>query len=97
MTQTRRPTQLSSVSRGFGGRSLSDDRPGRGAPQSRAERSTAYSTWADAAHFFQDDEQESYSPSPLWAQAAEVLIALSVVVFFVGGFGLMILFLATTR
>ena len=97
MTVTRRPTQLSRVARGFGGRSMSDDRPGRGAPQNRAERSTAYSTWADAAHFFQDDEQDSFSPADLWERCAEAVVALLVVVAFAGTFTALMLWLATTR
>ena len=97
MTQTRRPTQLTSVTRGFGGRSLTDDSRGAGSPRNRAERSTAYSTWADAAYYFQDDEQESYAPRALWAEAVQALVALAVVLFFGGGFTLLILWLATTR
>ena len=101
MAQARRPTQRGEVSRSFGGRGFNDvpadGEPRPGDPINRPERSSAYRSYRDAFHLFEEDEREDRPPMKLRQRYAEVLIAAAVVVFFVGSYTAFIVWLAVTR
>ena len=102
MAQTRRPTQLSKVSRSFGGRGFNDvfddGTPRPGDPQNRVERSSAFKLWREAFNHFEEYENEDrYRPLTFRQKYAEYLIAAGVIVFFVGSYTAFIVWLALTR
>ena len=101
MAHARRPTQLSKVSRSFGGRGFNDVfddgtlRPGD--PQNRIERASAFKLWREAFNHFEEYEDEDWQPLTFWQRYAEYLIAAAVIVFFVGSYTAFIVWLALTR
>ena len=102
MDQKARPTQQSAIGRAFGGRSgfVSDelDRRGRPSrPMSRWERSAARQSWDDAANHYEEYEDENRLRPGRLLPSHETLIAVAIVLVFVGGFAAFIAALALTR
>lgn len=102
MARRSRLTQQTALARSFGGRSgfVSDelDRGGRPPEQmTRAERTLAWWQWSDASNHYEDYADEDRLRINRLLPSAELLVAVGVVVVFVGGFAGFIAYLALTR
>ncbi len=97
----RRPTSNSDIARGLGGRSgFSSEEPhaDRPAPAtSKAERVAAVRNWHDAINHFEDYEDQNRFRMGRLVPTWETLIAVAVVLVFVGIYAGFIAFLALTR
>lgn len=101
MESRRRPTSNSSIARGLGGRNgfsgdgSREDRPPEAT--SKAERVAAVRNWHDAINHFEDYEDLNRFRIGRLVPSSELLIAIAVVLVFVGGFAAFIAYLALTR
>ena len=101
MENRRRPTSNSGIARGLGGRSgFSGDESGGETPQattSKAERVASVRNWPDAINHFEDYEDENRFRVNRLLPSYELLIAIGIVLVFVGGYAAFLAFLALTR
>ena len=100
MENRRRPTSNSSIARGLGGRSgfaFDERRSARPVATSKAERVAAVHNWHDAINHFEDYENEDEVRIGRVLPSAELLVAVAIVLVFVGGYAGFIVVLALTR
>mgnify|MGYP005990544869 CR=1 FL=1 len=101
MQSRRRTTSNSDIARGLGGRSgfSADARASDRPPESlsKAERVAAVRNWHDAINHFEDYEDQDRFRIGRLVPASETVIAIAIVLVFVGGFAAGIAFLALTR
>ncbi|RYB89674.1 hypothetical protein EUA06_13790 [Nocardioides glacieisoli] len=105
MARTGRPTQQSAIGKAFGGRSgfVSEelDRRDRSDPQGRSmsrwERSAARQSWDDASNHYEEYADENRFRVGRLLPSYELLVAIAIVLVFVGGYAAFIAFLALTR
>ena len=98
MKNRRRPTSNSDIARGLGGRNgFSADGRERDLPReatSKAERVAAVRNWHDAINHFEDYEDQDRLRVGRLVPTSETVIAIAIVLVFVGGFAAGIAFLA---
>ena len=102
MDNKARPTQQSAIGKAFGGRSgfVSEELDSRGRPSppmSRWERSAARQSWDDASNHYEEYEDENRLRAGRLLPSYDILIAIAIVLVFVGGFAAFIAALALTR
>lgn len=101
MKDRRRPTQQSTISHSFGGRSWTDEPPPgpprEGEPQTRGERRAAFLTWLESSNHFEEYADDGRTRLHFWEKHLDILIGLAVIVVFVGGYAAFLFFLAVTR
>jgi hypothetical protein len=97
----RRPTSNSSIARGLGGRSgfsgdgAREDRPPEAT--SKAERVASVRNWHDAINHFEDYEDRDRFHINRLVPSLDMVVAVAIVLVFVGGFAALIAALAITR
>ena len=101
MENRRRPTSNSDIARGLGGRSgfSGSDASGEAPepPTSKAERVASVRNWHDAINHFEDYEDQNRFRLNRLLPSYELLVAIAVVLVFVGGYTAFLAFLALTR
>ncbi|NYE37818.1 hypothetical protein F4692_002951 [Nocardioides cavernae] len=102
MRRRTRATQQRDIARSFGGRSgfASEelDRGDRPPEQmSRAERTLAWWQWSDSSNHFEDYADADHHRLDRLLPSAELLVALAIVLVFVGAYAGFIAYLALTR
>ncbi|GAB3021800.1 hypothetical protein GCM10011376_21090 [Nocardioides flavus (ex Wang et al. 2016)] len=102
MGTRRRTTQHKDIARSFGGRSgfVSEELDRGGCPpeqMSRAERTLAWWQWSDSANHYEDYADDNHFRLNRLVPSVDLLVAIAIVVLFVGGYGAFIACLALTR
>jgi hypothetical protein len=96
-----RPTSNSAIAQGLGGRSGFSGSDANGeAPEpatSKAERVASVRNWHDAINHFEDYEDQNRLRLNRLLPSYELLVAIGIVLVFVGGYAAFIAFLALTR
>lgn len=101
-THTGRPTQQSTIGKAFGGRSgfVSEELGGQDQPgeqMTRWERSAAWLNWRDSHNHYEEYADENRVRLNRLLPSYELLVAIGIVLVFVGGYAAFIACLALTR
>ena len=102
MARSRRTTQQSAIAKSFGGRSgfVSEELGNRDEPgeqMSRWERSAAFLNWSDSHNHYEEYADENRFRFGRLLPSYELVVAIAIVLVFVGGYAAFIAFLALTR